>query len=318
MTDHAGIPRRTVPGTSINVSVLGFDLDPRALGPPSSDDRTVAFLRRARALGISTFRVPTGAGATRIERLLAASLPTGDPEVVTIGVRALSDLATESAREPTTPLDSDLEVRLRRSLETSAARLGGNGYRILEWRAGTGDERVARDLEGMLARLRTERVVEAVARPISSSPERPDSSTPDTAGSLRTGPLSLLETEPLPWLRADASSHPLGFLGLDPFAGGRLDGSRFGGTAGERRPDLPPPTVRELHREFDPVVRLGFLTESRQRTLAQAALQFLYYWPWVSSVLVPLPSPERLLELVDAAQRPPLTDHEIERVLALE
>jgi aryl-alcohol dehydrogenase-like predicted oxidoreductase len=74
--------------------------------------------------------------------------------------------------------------------------------------------------------------------------------------------------------------------------------------------------LRQLHRDFDPVLRLGFLTDSRERTLAQASLQFLFHWPWVASVLVPLPSPERLEEFLAASSRPPLTDEEVDRALA--
>jgi len=315
MSDPPTVPRRTLVGTAFDVSALGFDLDARGLGPPSSDERTAALLRRARSLGISTFRIPTGAGSLRVERLLAASFPKRDPRIVTIEARSFSELATETAHEGGRSLDPDFEARVRSSLAGSGARLVGSGHRILEWRGEPTEDRPSSGVDAVLDGLRSDGVVEAIARPLPDPSDPAEGPSNGTAPSIWTGSLSLLETESLPQLRDRASRRPLGFLNLDPFAGGRLDGSRFGATVRERRPDAPPPTVRELHREFDPVLRLGFLTRSRQRTLAQASLQFLYHWPWVTTVLVPVPSAERLLELVEASIRPPLTDAEVEQIV---
>jgi len=128
----------------------------------------------------------------------------------------------------------------------------------------------------------------------------------------------VLDHSLLPTLRTLAERATLGFFARDPLAGGRLDGTRFERTVADRGPAARPPSLRELEREFAPVLSLGFLSEGRGRTLAQAALAFVLYWPWVCSAVVPLPRVERLRELADAMSRPPLAEVEIARLLSAE
>ena len=135
-----------------------------------------------------------------------------------------------------------------------------------------------------------------------------------TSPSLVTGSLSLLETDLIPTFESASVGERAGLIAYDPFAGGRLDGSRFAEQSLLPGPATGPVDVRRLHEEFDPVLRLGFLTEGRRRTLGQGALQFVLAWPWVVTTVVPLPSPERFDELLGYAARPPLTEEEMERI----
>jgi hypothetical protein len=316
MSPTARVPRRPVLGTEFDASMIGFDLDIDRLGPVSGDERTAAFLRRARAAGVTTFRIP--AGSPLAERLLAASLDGPAPQVLTLEVRNPTALVRDAAVGDSSGGDSDLFVRLRDSVRSSASRLGAVGHRIVEWRA---ENDLALDEAAPLRaldRLRREGEIASYAVPLRADGD-PDSAeaTKPPRTPLRVGALSLLQTHELPRLEREAPDG-LGYFALDPFAEGRLDGSAFGSSIAGRRPDSPPRSVRELHREFDPVLRLGFLTESRERTLSQAALQFVLAWHWVTSVLIPLPSPETLEEILDASEAPPLTETEIERALRSE
>lgn len=315
MSEERAPARRRVPGTAVDTSVLGVDLDARTLGAPADDERNVAVLRRARSFGLTTFALGEGAAGARAERLLSLALPDPDPELLIIGRRSLRPLATERSR---TPRGSDLEERLRASLAESNARLAPHSIGLLEWRGDGGNPEEV-DVEPALARLRSDGVLVDVLTPAARAIERWARPTDGATGpTLVVGPLSLLDVSLVPAIRARADLHPVGVFVRDPFAEGRLDGTRFDRTIAERGPGSPPPTIRELQQEFAPVLDLGFLSEGRRRTLLQASVQFVALWPWVCSMLVPLPRPERFGELVEAADSPPLSEEEVARVVALD
>ncbi|MGA8542080.1 MAG: hypothetical protein WB947_00840 [Thermoplasmata archaeon] len=229
---------------------------------------------------------------------------------------SFSALAEEGAQDSSGTVAPDLEERLRRSLQAATARLAPQKVGLLEWRPEDDSGLELSDVIPVLERLRGEGWFSATSLRLSEG-EAPRERSPagSPQGRLYSGELSLLDHRRLSALGGSAESGALGFFALDPFSRGRLDGSRFAGSVGERRPDAPPVSVRELRREFLPVVALDFLTTGRRRTLAQASLQFLYRWPWLCSAFVPLPSPERLDELVGAEFTPPLTEDDVERVV---
>ncbi len=128
--------------------------------------------------------------------------------------------------------------------------------------------------------------------------------------------LSLLNTEALPARPDSEPSRPRGWVVHDVFSNGRLDGSALAGL-GYRSTLLAPPTgIRDLRATFEPVLALGYLTEHRDRTLAQAALRFCLAWPWVVTAVVPLPDPPRFDEILGYAQSPPLTAAELARAVS--
>jgi aryl-alcohol dehydrogenase-like predicted oxidoreductase len=79
-------------------------------------------------------------------------------------------------------------------------------------------------------------------------------------------------------------------------------------------PEARPADMRRLRREFEPVLRLGFLTEGGRRTLAQAALRFVLRWPWVVTCVIPLPPPERFEEILGFGSAPEISDEELARL----
>jgi aryl-alcohol dehydrogenase-like predicted oxidoreductase len=144
-----------------------------------------------------------------------------------------------------------------------------------------------------------------------------DPTVPADRPALLSGSFSLLELGLLSPLAERSTQGPIGFFARDPLGSGRLDGSRFDRSLANRRPEAGPVDVGVLRREFAPVLELDFLTEGGRRTLAQASLGFVLRWPWTCATIVPLPSPERLNDLLAADQAPAITDAEADRVLAL-
>ncbi|MGA7923844.1 MAG: hypothetical protein WCA77_07700 [Thermoplasmata archaeon] len=116
--------------------------------------------------------------------------------------------------------------------------------------------------------------------------------------------------------RAWESSITLPLLIRDPFDQGRLSGELL---TQRSLPELAlrgPIPVTDLERTFRPVLRFKFLTEGRKRTLAQAALQFLLQDSAVACVLLPEAGPDRLAEWAASADREPLTQDQLDRILS--
>ncbi|HKS59337.1 MAG TPA: aldo/keto reductase [Thermoplasmata archaeon] len=110
--------------------------------------------------------------------------------------------------------------------------------------------------------------------------------------------------------------HRLSWVVRDPHAAGRLDGAFLRQSSLAERPGIGslPPSVSRWGREYQEVVRLGFLTEGRHRTLGQAALQYVLAFPDVASVTPRLSgggSPEEWRGALAAA---PLSETELARV----
>jgi aryl-alcohol dehydrogenase-like predicted oxidoreductase len=130
-------------------------------------------------------------------------------------------------------------------------------------------------------------------------------------------PYSLLDRGGIADLRSKGPGTPIPVIVADPLASGRLGGAFL---AEDRRilaGPSPPTPIRELERSLAPVLQLGFLTEGRHRTLAQAALQFALHDPRVSVAVVPALPLERWPDYLGAFDAPGLTQDEIARIEGL-
>src|SRR5580658_272563 len=313
------VSRRPIPGTRLISSTIAFAVEPPSLATPVADQRTVALLQRARSRGVTTFMVAGGRRSRRAERLLSLAFPSEDPELVIAVGRSVAVLAEEGSDSPADTATGDLEDRLRSSLRESGERLAPLKVGLLEWESDRSSNRSGPADSEILERLRAEGAFEGwlLSLPPDASYAAIDRSRVADRPSLLSGAFSVLETGLFASLRESFAQAPIGFFAKDPLGTGRLDGSRFARSLSDRRPDAGPLDVRELQREFDPVLRLGFLTEGRRRTLAQGAIGFVLHWPWVCAAVVPLPAPERLDELLSHEGAPPVSDDEADRVLAL-
>ena len=307
------IERRTLPGIPLKFSAVTLSLDPPAVAPPAADARSVALLRRARERGITTFDVARARFPGRAERLIATAFPAAETDLAVIVGRSIETLASEHGPTDDGGSHGSFAEALSSSLEQSRRRLAPVPLTVLEWDPGRGEE---------TPKAETPNSVPATE---GGSPPEPFWAMRLSAGStvlppvehpppLFAGEFSLLDDGVAPLFDSAPPHSEARLIARNPFGDGRLDGSRFAGTLVPGEPGHGPVDVRCLHAEFDPVLRLGFLTQARRRTLAQAALHFVLRWPWVATCVIPLPTPERFDEILGYASSPPLDTDDLERL----
>jgi aryl-alcohol dehydrogenase-like predicted oxidoreductase len=309
---------RSVPGTARTVSSIGIAVDPTAATSPDADRSMVALLRRARAEGMTVFDAAGATSPARAERLIATAFPHADPDLFVI-VRASSGTtgSAESAfsggapRTPSAPVATELRAGLRES----AQRLAPQVPAIVEWRVDPGD--LPGDVEAAMVALeaaRTAGEVEACSLRVPPGREALSAVLGRSPSRLLSVELSLLTPSLTRALDAADQADPLAVLVRDPFSNGLLDGRRFTSALSDRSPRSAPVDVRALRAEFTPVLSFDFLTSGRRRTLPQATLQYFLTRRWVTSVLVPLPPPERWTDVFGLAGAPPLSPEEVTRI----
>lgn len=316
-TEAPPVPRRTLPGRPLTVSAIGFAVDPEPVDSPHSDRTTISLLRLARRRGVTTFDAAGARSPPRAERLIAAAFPQPDPELTVIAppARAPPDLRSSVRRAgPAAPAPGVDE--LRRAVEETRRSLAPHPISVLEIAGSTeepaGDSPAAEALDALIV----DGAIGAWAVRVAgeSRPLPSEGNGRGAGGALYSVAASLLDRAPLVWAAELANHQPVGVFVRDPFADGRLDGRRYSALLADRTPTGPPVGVRSLVAEFEPVRRLGFLSLRGRRTLAQAAVRFLLDAPGVVSVLVPVPPPERLGELLGSEGTPPLTEEELARL----
>jgi hypothetical protein len=287
------IPRRALPHDLGEVSVLGLTLG------ESSDGRQVGTWARS-------VRAASDAGVTLFD--LSA---VRDPDT---GWRILVDTVSRTERPVTVLLPKrSVPPSERMTSEGAQADPPGSGrwrtlpasglasWLVLELRPQGTVNRPAADATGSVPEV----------EPLDPASEL---RIVGTTSDLFAGPVSLLDQRLRPRLEEAHRSHPLGVFARDPFAGGRLDGTRMTGNSLTAGPASAPTSVRTLTDELGPVLRLGFLTQNRRRTLPQAAIRYLTAKPWLSAALVPPPLGDRWTDLVAAFEVPELTEDEVEQI----
>jgi aryl-alcohol dehydrogenase-like predicted oxidoreductase len=312
------VSRRSVPGTGLTVSSLSIEIPPAAAGPPALEERRVAGLRRAREAGVTTFVLPAAPLAAHAERTFAAAFPHPDTDLVML-LRPTADSGDDNLGGTTAPASATRFEQLHAALRDARGGRDVAGGVLVLWEdgptsSGTSDTGIGRGLD----QLQEEGLVDGWARRIDPRAPIRAAEWAEPTPRLFWGPMSILETDLATELGERAARAPSGFFAIDPLAAGRLDGTRFARSVTERRPDVGPVNIRDLRKEFDPVLRLGFLTADRRRTLAQAAVRYVLAQPAVCSVVLPLPDPERLNELLGTESSPPLTPSELERLSHME
>jgi aryl-alcohol dehydrogenase-like predicted oxidoreductase len=316
MTGGRAVGRRAVPGTPRTASVFGLALDPPAVAPPEADRQLVALLRKARAEGVTVFDVSGSAHRPHAERLIATAFPHFDPELLVIvtGEVPGAGYADPSGRSAPSSPAPDVAETLSKSLAQSRRRLSPQVPGILEGRVDTGEADGGAAAGRTLAGLASSQ--ELVGWMPRLAPDRSAFSegVSHEASHLFSTELSLLEPSLATSVDELFEAREFGVFARDPFAGGRLDGTRFAASVVDRALPGRPLDLRALRAEFDPVLRLGFLSLPHRRTLAQAALQFLLSRAWVTSILLPIPRPERWEEIFGAEEVEPLTGEELRRL----
>lgn len=123
-------------------------------------------------------------------------------------------------------------------------------------------------------------------------------------------PGNLLSPAPERAAISTARACGLAVLLSDPFAGGRLNGEWLRTSPVERPSLRGPPAFSSLQRGWASTLRLGFLTEDRGRTLAQAAFQYASALGEGVTVLVEALTRDDLAEIAAALRGVPLTQEQ--------
>lgn len=304
MTEPAPSPsagslaRRNVPDTPLEVSVLGWSVDPAGRAGPVAERSRVELLRRAYHDGVNLFATIESPQPEIAERLLALAFPAPAPDLVVVvpypGLRASAGELERAVER----LRTRFGTATRLVVEADVARL-------------TEDQRPS-TLETLESLRQAQRIAAwAVRSPAGTrAPDRTLGARP----ALESVAASLLSPGPLSTAAGPESGAGSAYLVRDPFAEGRLDGTRFAPDLAHRPPAGGPWNLRMLHREFEPVLRLGFLTRERHRTLAQAAIRYLLDRPGVVSVLLPEPRADRWEEYREGPRVPELSHEELRRL----
>jgi aryl-alcohol dehydrogenase-like predicted oxidoreductase len=288
---------RTVTGLPNAVSVVGVHLE--ALAPPGLAPVPPLFeglVRRAVDLGVNLFDLTSAPSARRLAIGLASALPAIPDSLVFV-----DSAPPEAARRA--------PERARAEVRDLVGLLRGHPLDVLLLPAPTAGWEPAE----FVAPLVSAGSVRAWGISLPAFPENVPERLGTTGARLVAVPYHALDPIPaLPLLRHCQESGLAVFV-TDPHAGGRLDGSVL------ERPLLaggqPPPRLSELRARYGAVLGLGFLTEGRRRTLAQAAVQFALAAPGVAAAIVGPNGPRALEEMAHAPQCPPLTRADIERIL---
>ncbi|MGB6501794.1 MAG: hypothetical protein WBG19_10460 [Thermoplasmata archaeon] len=283
------VPQRSSPSGRYSVSAISLALPRSSPVSPSWASIAVPSLRRARALGVTSFVLGGSERPGIAEEAFMQAFPDRDPDLVVI-VRVGG---ASTARPRDGPPERSPPPELPRT-DAAIQRLSAR-YRVLvDWDPPSEDSRRPADSIDELEDLRTSgRLLDLAVR------LRPgDDADVRSEHTLRSGPLSLLDVNAANAVRRGTPPSGFAFIARDVFAQGALDGSWIDSAGPLRGPATPPPDMAELHARLDPILRLGFLTQARSRTLAQAALEFVLRWRWVLTAVVPLPAPDRLAPLL--------------------
>jgi aryl-alcohol dehydrogenase-like predicted oxidoreductase len=324
----AEFPRRTLPNSSTRVPEVGIALSGWE-GEQTPSNQLSGLVRYASTLGIRLYDLSSAPDIARAEWLLSSAL-SQDPAERIIGsrlevVHPLSDSgpATNHPQElvmPSAVLVGPPFDRFgaRAALRGHLSRLGTGRLDLLLVSGATPADYAEGSLPAALDSLAAEDLVSVWGVYLPRSEESVGLVQAAAAAGARTANIAFNLLEPYDLPRAERESHgSLGWIVRDPHAGGRLDGSLLRPDPLPSRPGATPATLERYAREIQPILRLGFLTEGRKRTLAQAALLYALAQPSVVSVTPRLSSPERLSEWARYRDVAPLSAEEIRRMKAI-
>lgn len=316
---------RTLPGTEISPSVVGFGLWTVSTGwwGNFTDAEAVALLRRAHDLGITLFDAADTYGNGRSEELLAQAFPGSARDQVVIATKVGYDFVHHGeGRRGQREIPQDFRPEaIRRAVDAALQRLGTDRIDVLQLH-NIRMEQVEDDaLWECLAELRASGKI--LADGVALGP---------AIGWLGEGieairrrrPAILqhiynyLEQHPGRAIQAEAArtGAPTRFFIRVPHSSGMLEGRYTEDT-------VFPPNDHRNHRPRSwlingvrKVEQLRFLEHSG-RTLGQVAIQWLLQDERVATVLPNIYNLEQLEEFAAAPDQVPLTSEELQRMAEL-
>ena len=313
---------RTFGATGVEASIVGFGTWTISTGwwGEYSDEQAVALLRAAYEQGITFFDTADTYGEGRAERLLREAL--GDVrERVTLATKFGYDIYSPWDRKGHSERPHDWSPQFARyALEASLERLGTDRIDVWQLHNPRMDALQSDELWDAIARARDEGLVRAIGVALGPAIGWRD----EGVFALRERPVdalqiihNLLEQDPGRELLALAAEREVGVMVRVPHSSGMLEGKYTKDTVFAENDHRRHRKREWLVDGLQKVEQLGFLTEDGTRTLGQAALAWLWADPAVVTVLPNVYGDEQVQEFAGAADVPPLSSDELDRVAAL-
>ena len=311
MTSFPRVPLRQR-STGDPVSFSSLAIAPRTFGPasPEAIAQSARLLRTCWDQGVRTFDLAASGSVQVALACLSAAFPTPpDGMTLVVPLEEPPDPAARSgARSRPSPAVAAPSVA---RVPADRASWGEGIPKVVElpWKGPSHPTSQRSDFDLVRAR-RIPGFLDWV-RPYRSGEARSDDRGSE---GLLSGEFSLLERGPAGDPALSAIFGSCRFLARNVLATGRLDGSAWTALEGPSTGSASPRPVRDLESTYRPILDLEFLTRSRERTLAQAALAYVLAHPWVLTASVLLPAPHRLGEILSFATTPTLSPDELARL----
>ncbi len=310
---------RKLGSTDIEVSEVGFGVWTVSTGwwGEVDEGRSVALLRKAFDAGINYFDTADTYGSGLGETLLADAFG-GMRDRVVISTKIGYDFYNHTARRGQQERPQDWsESFIRFALERSLERLGTDYVDFLQLHNTKMDAIENDALFGLMEEFRKEGKIRSygvalgpkigwLEEGVRAMRER------DIAGVQMI--YNLLEQDPGRDLIAAARESDTGLVVRVPHSSGMLEGKYDENTTFAKNDHRRHRPREWLLNGLKKVEQLGFLTESGERTLGQAALKFVLASPEVASTLPNIYDEAQLDEFAAAPDTPDLTAEEISRV----
>ena len=316
---------RTLGGTDIAVSEVGFGVWTVSTGwwGEVDDERSVRLLRQAYERGINYFDTADTYGSGKGETILAdAGFTSGHMrDRVVISTKIGYDFYNHTARRGQQERPQDWsEEFLRFALEKSLQRLGTDYVDFLQLHNTKMDAVENDDLFALMEDLRSEGKIRAYG--VALGPK---------IGWLEEGVrvmrerrieglqmiYNLLEQDPGRDLIQTAKETGTSLVVRVPHSSGMLEGKYDENTTFAHNDHRRHRPKEWLTTGLKKVEQLGFLTESGERTLGQAALKFVLASPEVASTLPNIYGEEQIEEFAATSETPDLTPEELARIKEL-
>ncbi|HZF59949.1 MAG TPA: aldo/keto reductase [Rubrobacter sp.] len=313
---------RTLGGTEIAVSEVGFGVWTVSTGwwGEVDDARSVRLLRQAYEQGINYFDTADTYGSGKGETILADAFGHMRENVV-ISTKIGYDFYNHTARRGQQERPQNWsESFLRFALEQSLKRLGTDYVDFLQLHNTKMDAVENGDLFALMEAFKEEGKIRAYG--VALGPK---------IGWLEEGVkvmrerridglqmiYNLLEQDPGRDLIRAAGETGTSLVVRVPHSSGMLEGKYDENTTFAHNDHRRHRPKEWLTTGLKKVEQLGFLTESGERTLGQAALKFVLASPEVASTLPNIYGEEQVEEFAATSETPDLTEQELFRVAEL-
>jgi aryl-alcohol dehydrogenase-like predicted oxidoreductase len=314
---------RTFPGTDIAVSEVGFGLWTTSTGwwGNMTDDEAVAMLHDARAMGVTLYDAADTYGNGRSEVQLAKAFRKRRSDVVYATKFGYDWYNYSGERKGQQEIPADFSPKfVRFALEQSLKRLETDYIDIWQMHNAHLDQVRDEELHGLLDEFVKEGKIRAWGVALGPAIGWLYEGIESAQKGIRVVQMIQNMLEQFPGNEmidaANAAQSDTGFMIRVPHSSGMLEGKYTAETTfpeGDHRRHRP---RSWLINGLEKIETLKFLV-TPERTLGQAAMQWLLADPRVMTILPNIYDREQLAEFASAPDTPRLTAEEVEEVRAL-